>query len=277
VSQKSKPSENELALYRARTPARSIALIPREIRIALSAGWIESRNLVEWLSIDRGHLMSVVSSELDIEWDAKSYDVAIKLEKKGSALKQSKIIGRLLASELKLGGTHYQILANHSSDVVREWTAFVVANKTDIPFKRKLAWIKHQADDLNPGVREVAWIALRDQVIAELESAITCLVPWTGSRSERLRRFASEVTRPCGVWAAHVPQLKNTPEMALPILEPLRDDDSKYVRDSVANWLNDASKSQPTWVRSVVKRWMKESPTKNTTAISKRALRSLTS
>jgi 3-methyladenine DNA glycosylase AlkC len=118
---------------------------------------------------------------------------------------------------------------------------------------------------------------MRDQVILELESAIECLVPWTGSRSERLRRYASEITRPCGVWAAHVPQLKETPEMGLSILEPLRDDDSKYVRDSVANWLNDASKSQPGWVRSVVKRWMKESPSKNTAAISKRALRSLTS
>jgi 3-methyladenine DNA glycosylase AlkC len=153
--------------------------------------------------------------------------------------------------------------------------AFVVGLKESVSFQKKLAWIKPFADDPNPGLREVAWFALRNQVIAELDTAITKLVPWTGSRSERLRRYASEITRPCGVWAAHIPALKAQPELALPLLEPLKADDSKYVRDSVANWLNDASKSQPAWVRSVTKRWLKESPCQETAAIVKRGLRTL--
>ena len=131
------------------------------------------------------------------------------------------------------------------------------------------------ADDENPGVREVAWIALRNRVIGELDTAIDCLVPWTGSRRERLRRYASEITRPCGVWAAHIPRLKETPEIGLPILEPIRADESKYVRDSVANWLNDASKTRGPWVREVASRWAKESACLETELILKRALRTL--
>jgi 3-methyladenine DNA glycosylase AlkC len=275
VTKASKPSEKSLEILRSRTPARTIALIPNDVHQALSHGWIESKNLVEWLSIDRGRLAERIASEHEIDWDINAYKAATQREKKASALKQSKIVGNLLASHVTLGGSHYQILLTHSSDVVREWTAFIVANQNSVAFKRKLAWIKSQADDLHPGVREVAWIAMRDQVIEQLELAIDCLIPWTGSRSERLRRYASEITRPCGVWAAHIPTLKKSPEMALEILEPLRDDDSKYVRNSVANWLNDASKSQPDWVQVVVKRWLHESPTKNTVAIAKRALRSL--
>lgn len=270
-----KPNEKVLAILRARSPARTIALIPKDVHQALSHGWIESKNLVEWLSIDRGKLVERIASEHGMEWDSKAYEAATKREKKASALKQSKIVGGLLAPQVVPGGSLYQILSAHSSDVVREWTAFIVANQTNIAFKKKLAWIKSQADDLNSGVREIAWLAMRDQVIGQLELAIDCLIPWTGSRSERLRRYASEITRPCGVWAAHIPALKKCPEMALEILEPLRDDDSKYVRDSVANWLNDASKSQPEWVQQIVKRWLHESPTKNTAAIARRALRSL--
>jgi 3-methyladenine DNA glycosylase AlkC len=69
--------------------------------------------------------------------------------------------------------------------------------------------------------------------------------------------------------------LKHEPQRALPLLEPLRADRSKYVRDSVANWLNDAAKTQPAWVRDVAARWEKESPFPETASLLSRALRSL--
>ena len=77
------------------------------------------------------------------------------------------------------------------------------------------------------------------------------------------------------MWCGHLPELKEFPEPALELLETLRADPSKYVQDSVANWLNDASKSRPDWVKAVTRRWVKESATDHTQRIVRRALRSL--
>ena len=112
--------------------------------------------------------------------------------------------------------------------------------------------------------------------LAELDASIALLAGWTGDVSERVRRFASEALRPRGVWAGHIAALKRQPEKGLPILEPLRADPAVYVQDSVANWLNDAAKDQPDWVREVCGRWQAERPEDgNTQRIVRRALRSL--
>jgi 3-methyladenine DNA glycosylase AlkC len=69
--------------------------------------------------------------------------------------------------------------------------------------------------------------------------------------------------------------LKDQPEFGLPILEPLLADASKYVKNSVGNWLNDASKSQSEWVQATATRWLKKSASLDTQYIVKRALRTL--
>ena len=130
------------------------------------------------------------------------------------------------------------------------------------------------ADDSHFGVREIAWMAARPMIANDIESAVAFLVQWTGSKSENLRRFASEATRPRGVWCAHIPALKENPKLGVSIIEPLKEDTSKYVKDSVGNWLNDAAKTVPDFVRTLCHRWS-SIPSSHTQYIIKKAMRNL--
>jgi len=118
-------------------------------------------------------------------------------------------------------------------------------------------------------------MAVRDAVVGSLDEALALLQPWVRDDDPNIRRFASELTRPRGVWCAQIEALKAEPWRALPLLEPLRADGSRYVQNSVANWLNDASKTQAEWVDGVCARWVKESNVAETRYIAKRALRTL--
>jgi len=77
------------------------------------------------------------------------------------------------------------------------------------------------------------------------------------------------------VWAKHIAYLRKDPKPGLNVLAPLKSDGAKYVQDSVANWLNDAAKEHPKWVKAVIDSWLQDSDTDATVYIAKRALRSL--
>jgi 3-methyladenine DNA glycosylase AlkC len=267
-------AKKSLDELQARKPARRIAEIPVDVLEHLSIGVMESKNLVEWLAVKRLVLLETISHDYGLGFDDKTRKAVHKEAGDLSALKQSQWIAQYLQDKVTVGDQIWKQLASHTSDIVREWSALLVG-LSDLSFPKKLAWIKPLADDENAGLREVAWIALRTDVIASPQSCIQSLVPWTGSRRERLRRYASEITRPCGVWAPHVPRLKDHPELAVDLLQPLNSDESKYVRDSVGNWLNDASKTRPDWVRELVAKWSRESDSKNTEHIARRALRTI--
>jgi 3-methyladenine DNA glycosylase AlkC len=131
------------------------------------------------------------------------------------------------------------------------------------------------AADKHFGVREISWLVLRQPIAQDLEQSFKILTTWTKHNDENIRRFASEATRPRGVWCTHIEALKQDPALGLVILEPLKADKAKYVQDSVGNWLNDASKTQPLFVKNLCKRWEEESNTKETQYITKKAMRTL--
>ena len=265
----------DIEKLRSRKPARTIAEIPPSVHDAISQGIVPTKNLVEWLSADRKKLFHAIGDVAGIETVKSSAELWTSKLRSESALKQSFAIGRWLAERCVVGDDCWRQLSTHESDIVREWSAIVVGLSPKMTFARKLAWMKPLADDDHSGLREIAWLALRADVANDPPKAIRSLVPWTGSRRERLRRFASELTRPCGVWTTHISLLKEQPELGLPLLEPLSNDDSKYVQDSVGNWLNDAGKSQPEWVRETIQRWRAKHDCPSTNAIIKRAIRNL--
>lgn len=229
----------------------------------LNAGEIEAATLSENLATDFAALLAATIPELTKQ--------AQQIDSKAGITKRMAQVARMLSDGN--GQERLAWVSQHPSDLLRGWGAYLLALDETLTLTEKLQAMRPSADDPHFGVREWAWLALRPEIAEKPLEAINALVPFTTEGSEYLRRFACEAIRPRGVWAAHVKLLKETPEQALPILEPLRADPSRYVQDSVANWLNDAWKSQPTWVEALCARWTDDSPTGATAYIVKRALR----
>jgi 3-methyladenine DNA glycosylase AlkC len=252
----------------ARKGARRISDIPAATLRAISRGDIETITLVEMLAADFRTLMKAVDPALE----KKLRD---KLDPAVPFIARMQAAGKALASELKGRDSE---LASHRSDIVRGWAAYMLAQRAGNNLKLAIKTIRPLADDPHSGVREWAWLAVRPLIVSEPEAAIKVLSPWSEHDSANLRRFASEATRPRGVWCAHIPLLKDSPHLAESLLAPLRADPSKYVQDSCGNWLNDASKTQPDWVRALCRRWEAELPDSAATArICRRALRTIAS
>jgi 3-methyladenine DNA glycosylase AlkC len=249
-----------------RTGASRMADIPTDVLRQLNQGLIEAKTLAENLAIDSAALFAAAFPQAP-----SSVLRAVKAGRELGILQRTRLAGEQLAV---LGDSAVTAAAEHTSDMVRGWAAFATAKKTN-DFASALGAMKRFADDPNAGVREWAWMTVRDRIASDTVSAIKLLVPWTQDRSPNIRRFASEATRPRGVWAAHIGELRRFPALGLPILDNLKSDESRYVQNSVGNWLNDAAKDNAAWVRELTRQWLAESSSAATAYIVKRALRSL--
>ncbi|MCM3788592.1 DNA alkylation repair protein [Domibacillus indicus] len=87
--------------------------------------------------------------------------------------------------------------------------------------------------------------AVRPFLLQDQERMLSQMMKWTKSSNEHIRRLASEGARPQLPWAQSIPAFKQDPAPLFALLEPLMQDDSLYVRKSVANHLNDISKTHP--------------------------------
>lgn len=245
-----------------------MADIPVDVLVRLNAGELQTATLVEGLAIDLALLLRTVAPEVGAGATARM-----------DALRGAGITRRMAAAGAilldRLGPAGFGRLAAHPADTARGWAAYLVAAIPDMPLTERLRMVRVLADDPHFGVREWAWLAVRPQIVADVDGAIAALQPWTGEPSANLRRFAVEATRPRGVWAAHIAALKQEPRLGLPLLAPVRADPSVYVQDSVANWLNDAGKSRPAWVRALCAEWRAADQSAATARICARATRNL--
>lgn len=94
--------------------------------------------------------------------------------------------------------------------------------------------------------------AIRPFLIRHFELTLETLRGWCDDPSPHVRRLVSEGSRPRLPWGQRIRRLVDDPTPTLPLLAALQDDDSGYVRRSVANHLNDIAKDHP----GVVADWL---------------------
>lgn len=260
-----------------RKGAARIALIPPEVLDALNAGRIPTVNLNEFLALDLRLLACNVARDIGLDANAERLQDTLAMLSAFPPVKRHQHVARALHDLTEPRGDRDAIahaLATHPSDVARSWAAQWIAFRA-MPLAEKLASVWRFAADPHFGVREMAWMAVRDEIAGDVDAAVRLLQPWATHPDANIRRFASEATRPRGVWCAQIETLKSEPWRGLPLLEPLRADASRYVQNSVANWLNDAAKTQPEWVQEVCTRWSRGSLPEATRYIVRRAQRSI--
>ena len=115
--------------------------------------------------------------------------------------------------------------------------------------------------------------AVRPFIIKYPKQMVKQHLKWAQHKNHHVRRLASEGIRPRLPWAMALPEFKKDPTPILPILEILKNDESEYVRKSVANCLNDISKDHPDVVLQIVNTW--KGSNKETDWIVKHASRGL--
>jgi DNA alkylation repair enzyme len=194
--------------------------IPSTRLAQLNSGQDASKNLAEGLAVDFAALMAAALPQAD----------AALLDEMRAAAPLGISKRMLLAGELvyrAVGAQGLARLAAHRSDTVRGWTCYALAHEHALhspaePLENLLEAVRPFADDAHFGVREWVWMAVRPHLAKQPEHALRHLAGWTADPSERVRRFASESTRPRGVWCAHLNILKVNPALGLPVLNPCR-------------------------------------------------------
>ena len=102
-----------------------------------------------------------------------------------------------------------------------------------------------------------AEFAIRPYLLQHTELTLKALHTWIDDEDEHVRRLISEGTRPRLPWGQQLPMFMEDPQPVIELLEKLKDDDSEYVRRSVANNLNDIAKDHSDLVAALSSRWMK--------------------
>jgi len=162
------------------------------------------------------------------------------------------------------------------------------AIQTDYPDEEKLAYVifpnfiaVYGLDDFEASINAMEHItqfiscefAVRPFMVKYPEQMLAQMTRWAQHPNYKVRRLASEGSRPRLPWAMALPLLKKDPTPVLPLLHLLMEDESAWVRKSVANHLNDISKDNPNVFLAFVKEWKGQS--KDIDALIKHASRTL--
>ena len=108
--------------------------------------------------------------------------------------------------------------------------------------------------------RFTAEFCIRPYLLHRQGDTLARLRDWAQDDNAHVRRLVSEGTRPRLPWAPRLPAFQNNPQLALPLLDALKDDTSSYVRRSVANHLADIAKDHPDLAVGTARTWLQGAP-----------------
>lgn len=100
-----------------------------------------------------------------------------------------------------------------------------------------------------------AEFAVRNFFLFDENRTLKYFSEWVKDENEHVRRLVSEGSRPLLPWGQKIPNFVKDPTITWQLLEILKKDSAMYVRKSVANHLNDHSKSHPDLVVEKLIAW----------------------
>ena len=146
-----------------------------------------------------------------------------------------------------------------------------------IPEIYERAGIDHPIISLNAFEKITSLIscefAIRPFIERHEKGSMQKIHSWTSHSDEHVRRLASEGIRPKLPWASELKKFRQDPKPIIEVLHKLKNDESEYVRRSVANNLNDVSKDHPELLIEILKAW--KGANENTDKLLKHASRTL--
>ena len=188
-----------------------------------------------------------ITAVMDDSWDS--------LELKGRWNHITTVLGTCLPQDYIQALNILKQIAPDCSDYFR----IVLPNFVDIYGQDETYW-DETMDALEVfTIGSSSELAVRSFIMADEERMMKQMRKWAQHENDEVRRLASEGCRPALPWSPALTSFKKDPSPVLPILEQLRNDPSAYVRKSVANNLNDISKTHPELVIQIAQNWQGES------------------
>ena len=189
---------------------------------------------------------SFLKSTMDETWD--------DLELKNRIYRISEMLGRYLPSDYGTAvGIIDKVVMNYGTWLTGFGGFFPIY--VEIYGQDEINW------DISMGALErftpyaSSEIAVRPFIINHEARMMAQMHAWSKHENECVRRLASEGCRPALPWAPALNRFKKDPAAILPILSQLKTDPSIHVRKSVANNLNDISKTHPDLVAGLAREW----------------------
>jgi len=153
-------------------------------------------------------------------------------------------------------GAEAAVTALYENDDLSGWLSLVcceyIAIHSALSLSQGLEYLKRITEFFS------AEFAIRHFIIKQPEETLEILNTWLEHENHHVRRLVSEGTRPRLPWGMRLSIFIEQPELVIPLLVALRDDEEEYVRRSVANHLNDIAKDHPQLIIETAQQWLSE-------------------